>query len=458
MAAVKPISPFRLSSLLRLQKDPNIALQLFQNPNPTTQRSKPFRYTLLSYDLIISKLGRAKMLDEIEQILLQLKQDTRIIPKEIIFCNVITYYGRARLPSRALQLFEEMPSFRCERTIKSVNSLLNAFLKCRDFDKMREFFVGIGKYARPDTCSYNILIHSCCVRGSVDHAWELFDEMLKRGLCPNLVTFGTLIYGLCSSLRTKEAFKLKEDMVRVYGIWPNAHVYASLIKGLCGVGELSAALTCKEEMVKTKMKLDSAIYSTLIDGLLKVGRKNEAFGLLEEMESNGCKPDTVTFNVMINWHCKNNDFEAAYRVLDEMADKGCRPDVISYNVIIGGLCRDEKISEANDLFDDMRRRGCVPDVLSYRILFDGFCNGKQFKEAAFILDEMLFHGYAPRCASLHKFINGLCDEGNSELLWTVLNSLGQGNAIDSDSWGMAISLFCNGDKLPAKLVDALSTT
>ncbi|KAL6175336.1 hypothetical protein ACLB2K_051977 [Fragaria x ananassa] len=102
--ASKSISPFRLSSLLRNQKDPALALQLFQNPNPDSnaQPQKPFRYSLISYDIIISKLGRAKMFDQMEQILGQMKQETHLSPPEIIFCNVMSYYGRARLPDRAL--------------------------------------------------------------------------------------------------------------------------------------------------------------------------------------------------------------------------------------------------------------------------------------------------------------------------------------------------------------------
>ncbi|GKV02126.1 hypothetical protein SLEP1_g14600 [Rubroshorea leprosula] len=457
MNALKPVSPFRLCSLLRLQKDPNLALSLFQNPNPDACSKKPFRYTLLSYDLIISKLGRAKMFNEMEQILLQLKNDTRLVPNEIIFCNVIKFYGRARLPDHALKVFDEMPSYRCQRTVKSVNSLLDALLNCRRFDKMREVFVGMEKYAFPDTCTYNVLIHACCLNGCMDDAWVVFEEMRRKGLEPNGVTFATLIKRFCVDLKMKEAFKLKEDMVRFFGLSPNAYAYSSLIKGLCGVGEVNLAFELKEEMVKNNIKVDSAIYSTLISGLFKVGRKDEVSGVLEEIRINCCKLDTITYNVMINGFCKLKDFEAAYRILEEMADTGCKPDIISYNSIIGGLCKDGKWSDANDLFQDMPRRGCIPDVVSYRMLFDGICSGLEFKEAALILDEMIFKGYVPHSASINRFVDGLCQEGNINLLSRVLKSLGKGNVIDREIWMMVISKICKEEKLSIvpDLVDTL---
>ncbi|KAH7573770.1 hypothetical protein ACOSP7_007629 [Xanthoceras sorbifolium] len=447
MSNSKPISPFKFTSLIRLQKDPKLALELFRNPNPDrTLQTKPFRYTIPHYDIIITRLGRAKMFDEMEQILHQLKNDTRVTPKEIILCNVISFYGRARLHDHALRTFDEMPGFRVERTVKSFNTLLNALLKCRKFDKMKETFENMEKHTGPDACSYNILINGCVMGGRLKGAWNVFGEMLKRGLNPSVVTFGTLVYGLCSDSRLEEALKLKEDMMTLYNVRPNGHIYASLIKGLCEVGELSSAIGLKQEMVRDKVELDSGIYSTLISAMFKVGRKEEVSGLLEEMRENGCNPDTVTYNVMINGFCNEKDFERAFRMFDEMKERGCKADVVSYNVILGGLCKEGKLSEAKDLFEDMPRQGCTPDVVSYRILFDRLCDGMQFEEAALILDEMIFKGYVPRCDRIHKFVDGLCQSGNAELLWTALNTLVRGNAIDFGIWRMLISKLCKEEE------------
>ncbi|KAM1238602.1 hypothetical protein ACFX2I_039290 [Malus domestica] len=461
MKASKPISPFRLCSLLRREKNPNLALQIFRNPNPDLNPppGKLFRYSLLSYDLIITKLGRAKMFDQMEQMLHQMKQETRFAPPEIIFCNVISFYGRARLPDRALQVFDEIPAFRCQRTVKSLNSLLDVLFKCGEFEKMSRLFVGFENYATPDACTYNILIKACCANECLDDAWKVFDEMSRKGVRPTTVTFGTLIYWLCSNFRLKEAFKLKYDMVVIHGVVPDQYVYTSLIKGLCKIGEMTSAFELKEEMVMKKIKPDSAVYSTLISGLFNAGRKELVSGLLEEMSEYGCKPDTVTFNAMIHGLCKEKNFEAAYRVLDEMTEKDCEPDVISYNVIIGGLCKDGKWREANDLLEDLPRRGCTPDVVSYRTMFDGLCDWRQFNEASLVLDEMIFKGFAPRLASTQKLVEGLCEAANAELLGTVLTSLGKGkgNFLHVDIWGMLVDMVCKKEKLSnvSELVDNL---
>ncbi|CAI9787706.1 unnamed protein product [Fraxinus pennsylvanica] len=442
MEKLKKVSSFRLSSLLRLQKDPKLALQLFLNPNPNDPNPKPFRYSLLSYDLIISKLGRARMLSEMENIVEKLKSDTRIITKEIILCNIITFYGRARLPHKALKVFEEMPAFRCQRTMKSVNTVLNSLLICRQFEKMWELFMEIEKYGSPDACTYNILINARRVKGDVEGALNMFDEMIKRGVEPNVVTFGTVISGYCAKLELNKAFRLKKKMEGDFKIKPNAHIYTALIKGLCKVDELDKAIKLKEEMSRKKVELDPAIYSTLINQFFKAGRKAEVSELLEEMGKVGCKLDTVTYNALICGFCQEKEFDSAFGVLNDMEKNGCKPDVISYNVIISGLCREGKTREAHDLLEDMPRRKCLPDVVTYRILFDGLCDQMHLKEGAGILDEMLFKGYVPRSSSVSKFVGELVRGHKTEILWTVLNSLAKRNAIDSDIWRFVISLVC----------------
>ncbi|KAE8702299.1 Detected protein of confused Function [Hibiscus syriacus] len=317
-----------------------------------------------------------------------------------------------------------------------MNSLLHVHLLSRKFDEMKEVFSRMEKYARPDTCTYNILINACCLNGHLDDAWNLFDEMQRRGLKPDSVTFGTS-NALCMELKINEAFKLKEDMGMIYNVHATTFVYEVMIGGLCRI----------------------VIYNNLLSGLFKAGRQDEAFGVFEEMDSNGIQPDTTTYNVMINQFCEVKYFESAYRVLKEMPDKGCKPNVITFNMLIDMLCKDGKWSEANDdLFEGIPRQGCKPDVVSYRTLFDGLCGGLQLEKASFIFDEMIFKGYVPHSVSIHKFVSGLCQGEDIKLLLRVLNSLAKGNAIDEDTWLMVVSRVYQEDNHELSITSQLRDT
>ncbi|CAD5315422.1 unnamed protein product [Arabidopsis thaliana] len=377
MSAVKSVSSFRLASILRRENDPSAAMKLFRNPDPeSTNPKRPFRYSLLCYDIIITKLGGSKMFDELDQVLLQLKTDTRIVPTEIIFCNVINFFGRGKLPSRALHMFDEMPQYRCQRTVKSLNSLLNALLKCGELEKMKERLSSIDEFGKPDACTYNILIHGCSQSGCFDDALKLFDEMVKKKVKPTGVTFGTLIHGLCKDSRVKEALKMKHDMLKVYGVRPTVHIYASLIKALCQIGELSFAFKLKDEAYEGKIKVDAAIYSTLISSLIKAGRSNEkweeATYLFEDMPRRGCSPDTLSYRIVFDGLCEGLQFEEAAVILDEMLFKGYKPRRDRLEGFLQKLCESGQLEILSKVTSSLHR-GNAGDADVWSVMIPTMC-------------------------------------------------------------------------------------
>ncbi|KAH7657744.1 Tetratricopeptide-like helical domain-containing protein [Dioscorea alata] len=439
-AAVPKTSPFRLLSLLRLEEDPNRAFHLFQNPNPgSTSNRRPFRYSARAYDVIICKLGRARMFPEMEAILDQMQRETRFTPREPLFCSIISFYGRARMPAEALRAYDRIPSFRCTRTSRSFNTLLHALLSCRDFAGVRELHRALGSNelrVTPDACTYNILLRACT---SLHDARTLFDEMREKSIQPSVATFGTLISALCADLKFDDAFMVKDEMLKSFDIKPNVYIYTSLIKALCKSEKLELALELKNEMLLDQaLSLDSAVYSTIIRALFRVGRKGEVVGILEEMKANGVKPDTVTYNAMIAGFCEEKEFDAVFEALNEMEKNGCKADVVSYNTIIAGFCKEKRWRDALDLFEDMPRRECRPDVVSYRTLFDGLCESGEFGEAMAILDEMMFKGFVPGAGSVRRFVKGLDCEGGTMSFRAALCGLAKQNAVESDVWEMVV--------------------
>ncbi|PKA46849.1 Putative pentatricopeptide repeat-containing protein [Apostasia shenzhenica] len=418
MEKAAKVSPFRLTSILRLQKDPKLALHLFRNPHhgkPTSPPSpKPFRHSPRSYDLVICRLGRERMFSEMEEVIDQMAE-TRFSPKEALFCRIISFYGRARCPSSALRTFRRIPTFRCRRTIRSLNTLLDALLRCGEIGEIQALCRKLdASEFTPDACTYNILIRARAQSGSgsVRSACELFDEMRKMGIRPNVVSFGTLISALCLDSRLEDAFRLKEEMVRLHNVKPNAYIYTSLMKALCKQRELDRAILMKEEMLSDPdVVLDSAVYTTLIRGLFRAGRKEEVVEMLEEMKEKGVKPNAATFNAVIAGFCEGNEFEAAFETMKEMDSRGNEPDLVSYNTMVMGLCRAGRWREARDLFEDMPRRGCRPDVVTYRTLLDGMCAAGEVGEVALLLEEMAFNGFGPTAMSLKKVVEGVLNDG-----------------------------------------------
>ncbi|CAL4896213.1 unnamed protein product [Urochloa decumbens] len=439
--AGKKFSSYHLAAALRREPDPTAALRLFLNPSTTS--TAPFRYSLLWYDLIISKLAAARLFPAMESVLSRLASSPGLRPREQLLCCVISAYGRARLPAAARRAFAH-PAFPDPRTARALNTLLHALLACRA--PIRDLLMVCHETRIPPVAgTYNILIRAAAASGSLEHARHLFDEMLERSIAPTVVTFGTLVTALCDAGRLEDAFQVKEVMFKRYNVPPNAYVYTSLMKGLCDKGEVDAAVRLKEEMAgNAELVLDSAVYATLLRAFFRVGRKGEVVGLLEEMKGRGIAADRVVYNAMIAGFCEDErDPSAAFAVLDDMQKNACEADVVTYDTLVVGLCKLGRWRDAAELVEDMPRRGCPPHMVTYRLLFYGMCAAGEFLEADQVLNEMVFKGFAPSKDCVRKFVQGIEREGDAALLESVLCRLAKVNALELSGWEKAVGGLLN---------------
>ncbi|KAH9656891.1 Fertility restorer [Citrus sinensis] len=83
--------------------------------------------------------------------------------------------------------------------------------------------------------------------GRVSHGFVVLGRILRSCFTPDVVTFTSLIKGLCAESRITEAAALFTKL-RVFGCEPNVFTYNTLINGLCRTGHTIVALNLFEEM------------------------------------------------------------------------------------------------------------------------------------------------------------------------------------------------------------------
>lgn len=60
---------------------------------------------------------------------------------------------------------------------------------------MKLFDSMVEECCTPDVVTYNTLINGICKEGNMEKALKLMDEMLERGLAPTKFTYTSLIQG-----------------------------------------------------------------------------------------------------------------------------------------------------------------------------------------------------------------------------------------------------------------------
>ncbi|CAN4114510.1 unnamed protein product [Withania somnifera] len=200
-----------------------------------------------------------------------------------------------------------------------------------------------------DSMTYNALIYAFCKegnldgafmlgeKGKIDEALLLWDECQSKGLVCDIYTYGALINGLCKADKLEKGRDLFHEMLRqglapnliLYddmknrGILPNVVTYSSLIHGM------SSIRLTEDEGVPSNV----VCYTALIRGYCKLGQMDKARSILQEMLSHDIQPNKITYTVIIDGYCQAGKVKEAKEYFAEMVQKGNIPDSVTYNVL-----------------------------------------------------------------------------------------------------------------------------
>ncbi|CAI0470074.1 unnamed protein product [Linum tenue] len=459
--------PKRLVTMITRQQNLDLALQIFDYAG---KYHPGFSHNYDTYESIIQKLSRARAFEEMEALLTQLrKSDTKC--GENLFINVIRNYGLAGKPKLALQTFIRIEDFKVQRSVRSLNTLLNAFVQNKRYDLVHAMFkdckVKFGVV--PNVFTANILINALCKMNDMEAALKVFDEMPAMRMIPNVVSYTTILGGYASKGEMEKARKVLADLLH-RGWLPDATTYTILMDGYCRQGRLDDAIKvmddmevepnevtygvmieafCRDkrageafnlldDMLQKNFVPSSALCCKVIDVLCEESKVDDACGLWKRMLKKNCMPDNAILSTLIHWLCKLGKVWDARKLFGEF-EKGSNPSLLTYNTLIAGMCGSGELNEAGKLWDDMLEKGHKPNAFTHNMLISGFCKAGNVKEGIKILQEMLDNGCQPDSSTYTVLIEKLREVGMEGVVYNVVSmAIKRGGGVDGDSWELFV--------------------
>ncbi|XP_002963945.2 pentatricopeptide repeat-containing protein At1g09900 [Selaginella moellendorffii] len=234
--------------------------------------------TLYTYNSLINGLCLQGKTDEARDFLQEMA-DSGYNPDVVTYTVLINSLRRDGNFRAAVDVFDEMVSKGgCVPDRASYMPLLIGLCKEGCVQLVQEF---LEKHrARLDLGSFfhNLLISTLSKHGKLDDARKVFRELAS----PELVHFNSFMSALCQRKLISEAFQVYEQLQKK-GLVPDTYTYTILIGGLCDVGRTDQALSLKDTMIQNNCKPDSVTYGILRAGLLKAGRRTDAEQLKAQM-------------------------------------------------------------------------------------------------------------------------------------------------------------------------------
>ncbi|KAK1668188.1 hypothetical protein QYE76_056347 [Lolium multiflorum] len=183
--------------------------------------------------------------DAIELFKEMIASDAGLVPNPITIVSVLN----ACAGVNALDHGKLLHAYILRRGFDSLVSVLNAlmamYMRCGRLEVGRRIFNWMGK--RRDVVSWNSLISGYGMHGFGREAVQVFEEMVRAGLSPNIITFISVL-GACSHAGLVDEGKELFESMADYSVTPRAEHYASMVDLLGRAGQLEEAVELIESM------------------------------------------------------------------------------------------------------------------------------------------------------------------------------------------------------------------
>ncbi|KAG6725715.1 hypothetical protein I3842_02G045400 [Carya illinoinensis] len=477
------LTPTHLSQIIRNQKNPSTALQIFREAK---HKYPNYRHNGPVYATMIEILGNAGRISEMKEVIERMKEDSCEC-KDSVFVNAIKTYAKAGLPNEAVSLFNSIPQFNCVNKTQSFNTLLQIMVNESKLEAAHRLFLesSYGWEVKSRIPSLNLLMEALCRKHRSDLALEIFLEMNYQGCCPNRDSHRILMKGLCEDGRLNEATHLLYSMfwrISQKGSGEDIVIYRILLEALCDDGQVEKAVeilgkilrkglkapkrcfrqfdlsrfSAGEDIERTKNLINEALirggipslagYSAMAVDLYNEGKVSDANKVLAEMQERGFRPTHLIYEAKIAAVCSRANVDEALKVIEkEMVVANCVPNVRVYNIVLKGLCNERKSTLAVGYLKNMAKQvGCTADKETYSILISGLCGESRYGEASQVLEEMLIKSFWPGADTYNVIIKGLCSVGRQyEAVMWLEEIISQGMRPESSVWHSLVASVCS---------------
>nr|XP_043623900.1 pentatricopeptide repeat-containing protein At5g15010, mitochondrial [Erigeron canadensis] len=378
--------------LARVRNDWEVAFTFFL----WAGEQEGYAHCLRQYHSMIAILGKMRRFDTAWGLIDEMKRggknggESMVTPQTLLI--MIRRYCAVHDVGKAVNTFYAYKQFGFRVGVYEFHDLLSALCHYKNV-KEAEALLMCNKDVYPlNTKSFNIVLNGWYnVIGSPREGKRLWWEMCNRGICPDVISYSSVITCYSKSRELKEVMKVFNELV-ASDIHPDRKIYNAVIHALAKSGLIEKARELMSSMEEKGISPNAITYNSLIMPLCKAHKSLEARKAFDEMLQRGLFPSVRTYHGFFQ---ASKTAEDAFWVLQKMNKMGCRPSHDTYIMLTRKFCRWGEMDNVWKLWNEMISNGLDPDRSSYVALINGlFLNGK-LEEAYEYHVEMKTKGLLP---------------------------------------------------------------
>nr|XP_027086607.1 putative pentatricopeptide repeat-containing protein At1g12700, mitochondrial [Coffea arabica] len=307
---------------------------------------------------------------------------------------------------------------------------------------------------KPYVKVYNNIIDSFCKDKMVDEALAILQEIIEKGILPNVVTYGCLIHGPCILSRWEDVNKIFFEM-KDYKIIPNVITFNIVVDALCKEGYIENAEEVVHIMIQQGQNPNLVKYSSLMDGYCLQKRIDDTRRVFDTMVASGLTPDLHSYGFLINAYYKTKKVKAAMNLFRQISHKGLTPDIVVYTIVLQGLLSSGRhVDEALQLFHAMEADGTNIYIEMYTIILDGLCKSRRLDIARDLFNNLSLKGLDPDVRTCTSMIAACFQKGGhyDDVMVYYEEMVRRGFSLDASTFSILLDSSAENQNNPSLLM------
>lgn len=329
-------------------------------------KAKNVQESGVTYGILLKSYCKASDYNKAIEVLKQM-MSSGIAISEVTYGSVLDSCTKSGNMDLSMKLYNVLKETQSNLSSIVFTTLLSGFIKAEKYKEGIEFFnsVKYQTHLSGMLITFNCALDVMVRMNDMDNAYKLFEE-IETNFKADIISYSTIIKGLCQFERKKEA------------------------------------LECMKGMINNLVDVDISVVNLLLDSCAtiidyKIAIQGYQFAMMKNLT-----PNEVTFGIMVKVYGFSRELQKAFDLLDLMAVYEIQPSIIVYTNLVHISFYNRNPKKAEVAFTLFKRLGLKGDRLLYSKLISGLCKFKESGRVCKYIDYAISDnvGLKPDCIEL----------------------------------------------------------
>ncbi|XP_058200709.1 pentatricopeptide repeat-containing protein At5g16640, mitochondrial-like [Rhododendron vialii] len=352
---------------------------------------------------------------------------------------------------KALETLNFMRNVPGKPTVNNYNALIRCNLKSEYvmLEDLVEVYVGMKRFGLyPNASTFNTLLNGMISHRKTRDAFFIAQEMCARGFVHSFTMFSKLLKKTLESRYLAYALSVFKSMLR-FNYFPSEPTFNLLNVSLSKAGIMHEAYYVFSVALEKGYFRGAHSYNPILWALCKSGQSYTALELFYSFKKKGCGHNVCSYTALVYGFSRERLWKEAFRCLREMQTVSYKPNVRTYTAVVKFLCVDGRIQEALSLLDKMEKEACDPDLItySYNIVLHELSHQSRVAEIYELVSVIDQKGLYPDPFTHSALVGGLLRAGKIGMsMKLLLDIISKRCTMDTVMYNSCFNIICHENK------------